>query len=288
MKPRSQKNPCVALGWAQHQCSGMALPPTAVARGAFVVFSSFSHPNIKQVNSFEELCETPFVRGVNALYWPRVLQGDFSEIVTGLGAANEEVMQLDAALLEGLPLSPEGSAARALLLADVTRLRERGLEPELNCIGAYPSDPSCAVARDESRTDVEQAAEDKCGIVLPTDVYSFHVDEAPIETDTWLCTYVGAPTEGLRNDQAQRRVDIEALRRVLHARFVQSGAREFDEYLRDQCQHLHYEPLPGARPWSFGVGYLWRLAVAWPGCAVPPCIHRAPRELGQRRLLLIS
>ena len=50
-----------------------------------------------------------------------------------------------------------------------------------------------------------------------------------------------------------------------------------------------FSPLAQARPYSFGVGYLWRIAVDWPGSAVPPCIHRAPETLpGQPpRLVLI-
>lgn len=273
----------------------MPLPPTTLLRGSLSVFPSFVHPNIKQVNSFEQLCKTPFAHGVNALCWPRILPGGFSEIVTRLGAANRGVTELADEHLEGLRSSPEASAACAFLLTDLARLREHGLEPELNCIDAYPrdtghnEDATSDTGHNEDATHEEAAEAERHGHVLPTDVYSFHVDEAPIETDTWLCTYFGAPTEGLSNDQARRRVDVEAARAVLRARFHNSDARDFDEYLRRHSHHLHYEPLPGATPWSFGVGYLWRVAVAWPGCPVPPCIHRAPRELpGQQRLLLIS
>jgi hypothetical protein len=64
---------------------------------------------------------------------------------------------------------------------------------------------------------------------------------------------------------------------------------EFREALREHCFDLHYAPLPHARPYSFGVANLWRIAVDWPGSSVPACIHRAP-EPGKgdsRRLLLI-
>jgi hypothetical protein len=46
----------------------------------------------------------------------------------------------------------------------------------------------------------------------------------------------------------------------------------------------------GARPYSFGTGNMWRIAIAWPGCPVPPCIHRAPESVAGAppRLLLIS
>ncbi len=40
---------------------------------------------IKTVHSFAELVATPFADGVNALCWPRVLAGDFGEVVEKLG-----------------------------------------------------------------------------------------------------------------------------------------------------------------------------------------------------------
>ena len=61
-------------------------------------------------------------------------------------------------------------------------------------------------------------------------------------------------------------------------------------YLNENFFDLHYAPLPQARPFSFGLGHLWRIATEHPGSPVPPCIHRAPATLpGQPpRLLLIS
>ena len=65
---------------------------------------------------------------------------------------------------------------------------------------------------------------------------------------------------------------------------------DFREYLKENYYDLHWAPLPGAVPFSFGIGNLWRIAVDWPGSPVPPCIHRAPGTLpGEApRLLLIS
>jgi hypothetical protein len=125
---------------------------------------------------------------------------------------------------------------------------------------------------------------------VATDVYSFHADSATIETDTWLCTYHGAPSEGLRNDQAQRRVDLPTTRAELLKQFGGEDNTDFREYLRENCYDLHYAPHPNAQPFSFGVGHLWRIATDWPGSPVPPCLHRAPANLpGQPpRLLLIS
>jgi hypothetical protein len=65
---------------------------------------------------------------------------------------------------------------------------------------------------------------------------------------------------------------------------------EFLEFLNDHHFDLHYAPLPQAQPFSFGLGNLWRIAVQYPGCPVPPCIHRAPTTLPSQpsRLLLLS
>jgi hypothetical protein len=234
---------------------------------------SFTPPpgyaRIKTVNSFHELVTTPFEDGVNALCWERTLPGDFREVVEHL-AGKDGIATLDDARLQALPLSAAGRAAVDVLLEDQQRLRVLGLSPVLDCIHGYP--------RDEDSEAV------------PTDVYSFHADSAPVATDTWLCTYHGPASEGLRNDEAQRRVDIPETRTELLKLFGGEDDDEFLEYLSENCYDLHYAPAPQARPFSFGFGNLWRIAVEYPGNPVPPCIHRAPETLpGQApRLLLIS
>jgi len=226
-------------------------------------------PRIKTVGSFAELAATPFADGVNALCWPRTLPGDFGEVVARLGAG-EGIMPLDESRLGVLALSAAGRTARDTLLADLELLRELGLAPELNCIHGYPRDDAAAA--------------------VPTDVYSFHADSAPIEAATWLCTYHGPASEGLRNEEAQRRVDVPATRAALLAEYGGADDAGFGEFLHEHCYDLHYAPLPHARPFSFGLGHLWRIAVDWLDSPVPPCLHRAPATLpGQPpRLLLIS
>lgn len=227
------------------------------------------YTSIKVVRSFSELVSTPFADGVNALCWKRSLTGDFSEVVEHLGVG-EGITTLDEARLLALPTSAAGRVATEILLEDQRLLRTHGLDPVLNCINGYP--------RDESP-----------GPVL-TDVFSFHTDSATVETDTYLCTYHGPASEGLRNDEAQRRADIPETRAELLKLFGGKDDDDFLEYLNENCYDLHYAPVPHARPFSFGVGNLWRIAVDWPGSPVPPCIHRAPEtHPGQsRRLLLIS
>jgi len=125
---------------------------------------------------------------------------------------------------------------------------------------------------------------------VPTDVYSFHADSATVEADTYLCTYHGAPSEGLRNEEALRRIDVPETRAELLKYFGGDDNDTFREYLKENCYHLHYAPIASARPFSFGIGNLWRIALDYPGSPVPPCIHRAPENKhgDSPRLLLIS
>jgi hypothetical protein len=198
-----------------------------------------------------------------------MLAGDFKEVVVQLGRG-EGIVRLDEDRLRGLTLSDAGRAARDALLADLSLLRDRGLAPELNCIHAYPRDDAAAT--------------------VPTDVYSFHADSAPVEASTWLCTYYGAASEGLRNEEAQRRIEVPATRAQLLREYGGADDEGFAEFLRESCYDLHYAPRSGAQPYSFGLFHLWRIAVDWPGSPVPPCVHRAPAQApGETaRLLLIS
>jgi hypothetical protein len=220
------------------------------------------------VGSFAELATTPFADGVNALCWPRRLPGDFSAVVAQLEATSD-LVTLDEPLLQSLPVSPAGRVAVDVLLADLQLLRDRGLDPVLNCIHAYPAD-------------------DDPGPVK-TDVFSFHADSAPIPADTWLCTYHGAPSEGLRNEDARRKVHLPEIRAALLERHGGPDDAGFADFLRDQCYDLHYAAAPHAQPYSFGFFNLWRIAVDYPDSPTPPCIHRAPATIpGSPRLLLIA
>lgn len=221
----------------------------------------------RRVGGLAELADAPFRAGINALVWPRALAGDFAEVVAALGPG-EGVEPLDEARLAALGLSPSGRRAAGIMIADLQALRTHGLAPELNCIHAYPRDP------DE---------------VVPTDVYSFHVDSAPVEAATWLCTYHGAPSEGLANAEARRKSDEPAIRAALLSAYGGRDDADFAAWLHEHGYDHHYAPAPSARPWTFGTGHLWRIAVDWPDSPVPPCIHRAPAQAaGEARLLLIS
>lgn len=227
------------------------------------------HACIKRVHSFHELATTPFADGVNALCWERTLPGDFGEVVAQL-TAGEGIVTLDEARLRSLPVGAAGRTAIDCLLEDLGLLTTLGRDPVLNCIHGYP--------RDEEPGPV------------PTDVFSFHVDSAPVEADTWLCTYFGPPSEGLRNDQARRKVDDPAIRAKLLEHYGGAEDPTFTAWLTENHYDLHYAPLLDAQPYSFGLGHLWRISCAWPGSPVPPCIHRAPATQpgDPPRLLLIA
>jgi hypothetical protein len=224
---------------------------------------------IRRVGSFEELRFAPLADGVQALCWPRTPSGDFSEVVRLLGPG-EGIVVLDETRLAALRPSAAGREAVRFLLEDLRMLEDLGLSPELNCIHGY--------ARDERSAPVR------------TDVFSFHVDRAPVETDTWLCTYHGPASEGLCHEDARRLVEDPAVRSRLLERFGGRDDEAFAAWLREHSYDLHFEAKPGALPFSFGVGSLWRIATQWPGSPVPPCVHRAPPwHTGQPpRLLLIS
>lgn len=226
------------------------------------------HPRVRIVGSFDELLATPFAGSVNALCWPRVLEGNFAEVAAALGEG-EGFVSLDEELLSGLALSAAGQRAADIMLADQQRLIDAGLDPELNAIHHY--------RRDET------------GSPIVTDVMSFHADSATDETDTWLCTYHGAYSEGLPNEEAVLKVGIPEIREKLLRLHGGPDDEAFREFLAENCYDLHYAALPHARPYAFGVGNLWRIATDWPGNPVPPCIHRAPEtQPGEKRLLLIA
>ena len=227
------------------------------------------YPRLKVVGSFEELVMTPMRDGINALCWQRTLPGDFGEIVAKLDAG-KGITSIDEERLRALDLSDAGKVAREILLQDQELLRARELLPSLDCVNGY-----------ENEIEAE---------LLRTDVQSWHVDSATVEADTYLCTYFGAASEALSNEDAMRRVDVPEIRAELLRLYGGEDDEGFREFLNENYLDLHYRPLPQARPFSFGMGHLWRIATEYPGSPVPPCVHRAPATVpGQPpRLLLIS
>lgn len=226
------------------------------------------YSRIRVVQSFAELLATPLAHGVNAICWERTLPGDFVAVVAALGPGSG-VAPVDEVRLRGLPMGPAGRRAVDAIVADLQSLRAAGHQPSVDRIDGYPGD------RDDE---------------LPVDVFSFHVDSATVPTDTFLCTYSGAPSEGLRDDQATPRCAEPRQRARLLARFGGGEGPHFEAWLAENFHDLHFEPAAGAQPFSFGNGNLWRIAVAHPQSRVPACIHRAPRPAGGSppRLLLIS
>ncbi|HEY4057925.1 MAG TPA: hypothetical protein VGM39_15025 [Kofleriaceae bacterium] len=226
-------------------------------------------PNRRHVvSSFAELARHPLANGINALCWQRTLDGDFREVARALAPA-DGVIAVDADMLASLSLSAAGQRAKEIVVDDLRRLDELGREPVLNCITRYE--------RDER------------GLPIATDVHSFHADRADVECDTWLCTYWGKSSEGIDHADAERLFDEPEIQSALRQHYASLDDEAFRDLVWNESFDLHYRVVDGAQLFSFGVGHLWRIAVAWPGCAVPPCLHRAPpTEPGDEpRLLLI-
>ncbi|MCJ8153051.1 DUF1826 domain-containing protein [Chryseobacterium sp. SSA4.19] len=229
--------------------------------------TSSDHHQIKVVSSFSELVNTPFQGNVNAMCWKRNPAGDFKEIVSKL-QLQENITEVSVEDLLSISLSEKGDLARQTILNDLRLLTGFGAQPSLNLLKNYERDDEFDF--------------------ISTDVYSYHVDRSPIGTDTFLCTYHGAASDILPNDQAVQKITVPEIRKKLKA--LHNGPEEdFKAFLKENYFDLHYQSIPNAQPINLGLNHLWRLAVDHPEQAVLPCVHRAPVENdGEYRLLLIS
>ncbi|APU48763.1 DUF1826 domain-containing protein [Acinetobacter junii] len=224
------------------------------------------HKQISVVSSFSELISSNFQGDRNAICWYRNLNGDFQEIVKKL-QLKENITEISVDDLLALQLSEYGRLAREIIISDIQQLTELGASPTLNLIQNYERDDELDY--------------------ISTDVYSFHVDRSPIPTDTFLCTYHGAASEILPNDQVEQKILVPEIREKL--KNLHDGPEaEFENFLEEYFFDLHYRAKPESKPVNLGLGHLWRLAVDHPTQQVLPCVHRAPIEIdGEYRLLLI-
>lgn len=220
---------------------------------------------IQYVASFDALVSTPFDEAMNAVCWRRELVGDFAEIV-GKVPMESNITVVEEETLMALELSEQGQLAREVLLGDMQLLTDHGAAPVLNLIRCYDRDDAVPF--------------------FPTDVYSWHVDRAPVPTATFLCTYYGAASEILPNAQAKQKILVPEIRAELWQLY---GGEEkgFEDWLSEHFYDLHYQARPDAQPVNLGTGNLWRLAVDCADSRVLPCVHRAPVESDGVRLLLI-
>lgn len=227
---------------------------------------SHAENQIHCVTNFQDLIATPFKGKMNAICWTRNLTGDFSEIVKKVTSTGN-ITAIEPAELLALQLSEQGQLAREIILNDMQLLEAHGASPSLNVIKYYDRDDSFPL--------------------LPTDVYSFHVDRSPVATDTFLCTYYGDSSEILPNSQGEQKILIPAIRNELK-KLYHGPDEGFESFLTEHFFDLHYQAKPDAHTITLGTGHLWRLAVDHPESQVPPCLHRAPEEKsGLSRLLMI-
>ena len=202
----------------------------------------------------------------NAICWQRNLVGDFEEIVSKL-ELKDNITEVSVEDLENLTLTDHGELAREIIINDLRLLADFGASPSLNLIKNYERDDELDF--------------------ISTDVYSYHVDRSPIATSTFLCTYFGAASDILPNDQAIQKILVPEIREKLKELY-DGKEEDFDDFLKAYYFDLHYQPKADAHPINLGLGNLWRLSVDHPEQKVPPCVHRAPVENdGEYRLLLI-
>ncbi len=225
-----------------------------------------NNTQIGVVSTFSELVNSNFQGEMNALCWHRDLVGDFKEIVAEL-ELKENITEVSIEDLLALQISKKGNLAREIILKDIQQLTDFGASPSLNLLKCYE--------RDEELD------------FISTDVYSYHVDRSPIETDTFLCTYHGTASDIVPNNQVEQKILIPEIREKLKE--LHDGPEaEFETFLEEYFFDLHYQPKPNAKPMNLGLGHLWRLAVDHPTQKVLPCVHRAPVEKdSEYRLLLI-
>lgn len=224
-----------------------------------------NNPQTQITDNFSDLINRQFEGNVNALCWQRNLEGDFEEIVSKL-QLKENITEISADELLGLPLSQKGNLAREIILNDLKLLTDFGASPSLNLLKKY-----------------ERADEFD---FISTDVYSYHVDRSPVLTDTFLCTYYGASSDIIANNQVTQKILIPEIREKLKS--LHNGSDEdFENFLTENFFDLHYQAKPNALPTNLGLGNLWRLAVDHPQQKVLPCVHRAPVENEKLRLLII-
>ena len=225
-----------------------------------------SLPQFGIVEDFSTLISTKFEGTVNALCWKRNLEGDFEEIVSKL-QLKDNITEVSIEDLLALNLSEKGKTARKTILEDMQLLSDFGASPSLNLLKKYDRDDEFDF--------------------ISTDVYSYHVDHSPIATDTFLCTYFGAASDFIANEDAIKKIDIPAIREKLKE-LHQGSDQYFETFLTENYFDLHYEAKPSAKPINLGNGNLWRLAVDHPEQKTLPCIHHAPVEnKDEYRLLLI-
>ena len=216
--------------------------------------------------TFDELVHTSFYKETNAFCWEREIKGDFEEIVQKL-QLNADITEVTTTDLLALNLSEEGNLARAVILNDLALLTNFGASPSLNLLKCY--------ARDDEFD------------FISTDVYSYHVDRSPVATDTYLCTYYGAASDIIANDDVEQKILVPEIRTQL-LELYDGPLDGFEEFLTEYFFDLHYQAKPNTEPINLGNGNLWRLAVDHPYQPVKPCVHRAPVEnKDEYRLLLI-
>ena len=230
-------------------------------------FTASKSKQFQLLSTFNELVNNSFYDKTNAFCWYREPNGNFKEIVDKL-KLKENITEISTDDLLALDLTEEGNIARTVIINDMKLLADFGALPSLNLLKNYERD---------NEFDF-----------ISTDVYSYHVDRSPVATDTYLCTYYGAASDIIANEDVKQKILIPEIRAKLYELFDEDYDDNFEDFLTENFFDLHYQADANAKPINLGNGCIWRLAVDHPFQPVEPCVHRAPIENdNEYRLLLI-
>ena len=178
-------------------------------------------PQIKIFTTFNELVNSRFQGNTNAFCWQRNLQGDFGEIARSL-QLKDDITEVSVDDLFALQLSDKGHTARQTILNDIKLLTSFGAAPSLNLLKCYERDEEFSF--------------------ISTDVYSYHVDRSPIAADTFLCTYHGAASDILPQDQALQKILIPEIREELR-KLHHGNDESFETFLQEHFLIFIMKPL---------------------------------------------
>ena len=99
-----------------------------------------------------------------------------------------------------------------------------------------------------------------------------------MSTSTILCTYFGASSDLIPNEEVTQKIKIPANCAELLKVYDGEEGQGFEDFLTEYFFDLHYQPIPNAQTRSLSIGHIWKLAINHPESTVLPRIHRAPIE----------
>ena len=215
----------------------------------------------------------------NVILHRRKLRGDFNALAAHL-AGNKKVT-IDRSLRREDVVKAEkelkGKAKKAAqeILADIDMLAREG----------YHSTKLRLIGDEGYRMDHGYDLKKGSGVSL------FHFDGGQPLKGRVLTAYAGATTQGIAPEDCIRFVDIPKFQQDLIGRFGQDHVdpKELAALMKRSIADIRL-PKPGAIPYAFSVGDIFRHAVRDNKAGVTPHLHRAPPMTtgAKPRLLLVA